>query len=101
MSAKSKSMDIITKHKISKVPLIMKMEENKYGVKSLTREEFYQVKYYNKDSPKNECDCPSFRYRSGVTENGYCKHIWSIELVIQAKVTLLTLDECIELGETN
>lgn len=97
MSSRDKAQEIIDAHNSSTLPLIMIMNHMKYGVKSLTTKEFYQVTYYSKDNPNNECDCPSYRYRTGVTENGYCKHLWSIETILKDGVKLLTLEECMNL----
>ena len=42
-------------------------------IKSIKRDnESYNVLY---DNSKWSCDCKSYKYKSGVTEEGYCKHI--------------------------
>ena len=52
-----------------------------YYVKSIKRKNQVYVVEFNKNKSEWYCDCPSFKYRTGVSKEGYCKHVLFIRFL--------------------
>lgn len=57
-----------------------------YMIKSISRpNQSYNVV---KEAGKWFCDCPSFKYRSGVDKEGHCKHIVLVTFLLNENVEI-------------
>ena len=67
-----------------------KGQQDIYMVQSMLRE---NQSYNCQKNDKNEwyCDCHSFKYKSGVTIEGYCKHIRLIIFLIENNIKIEVL----------
>lgn len=62
------------------------VDQQIYIIKSLSRpNQTYSVV---KESSKFSCDCPSFKYQTGTTAGGACKHIILVEIILSQNFKL-------------
>ena len=74
--------------------LIVEITKDEWSVSSLTVEEKYVVNKGGVD--KWRCDCRSFQFHTGVTKEGWCKHIVAVMKCLKDKVEIKKLDDILE-----
>ena len=91
----SKLTDLVRQHVGPKGPIVLlykdKNEETGvtqeiYMIKSISRvNQSYNIV---EDNGKWVCDCPSFKYRSGVDKDGHCKHCLLVSFLLSNHVNI-------------
>lgn len=94
MSLENRVAQIVTAHR-AKGDTIVLVGEKEWSVSSTYTDEKYLVEY---DEIKDLyiCNCKSYMYRSGVSDEGNCKHILAVKACETLKLKVKTLDELME-----
>lgn len=98
MTKQLAGIDVLVSYHLNKEPIVFKYisksEETGdtieiYMIKSITQDnQSYNVV---QEGEKWICDCPSYKYRSGVNEQGHCKHIRFVTFLLNEKVEIAVI----------
>jgi len=91
----SKVSELVAEHLGPRGPIVLLYKDKNentgqekliYMLKSITRKN----QSYNviEENSKWFCDCPSFKYRSGVDKEGNCKHILLVTFLLNEDVVI-------------
>ena len=87
MSQQSKISEIV-EHHLTKEKVIFRIKDEKemFVIKSLMRknESYFVIK----ENDKWDCDCKSFKFKTGTDANGNCKHILVIQILMQEGIEI-------------